>query len=109
MAGSTQRTGEDVIAWLSRHNHIQSRVRAAQWRRLRMALVFNAQRQRHARLLVSSGLLVGDLGGAFIYEYGDHGGLVVMADDVRKTKLAGLPAQRSGSTPPRRSPAANVH
>lgn len=25
--------------------------------------------------------------GAFIYEYGDHGGLVVMADDVRKTKL----------------------
>jgi len=24
--------------------------------------------------------------GAFIYEYGDHGGLVVMADDVRKTK-----------------------
>eukprot|EP00930_Biecheleria_cincta_P083655 TRINITY_DN73187_c0_g1_i1.p1 TRINITY_DN73187_c0_g1~~TRINITY_DN73187_c0_g1_i1.p1 ORF type:complete len:877 (-),score=163.36 TRINITY_DN73187_c0_g1_i1:28-2658(-) len=25
--------------------------------------------------------------GAFIYEYGDHGGLVVMADDVKKTKL----------------------
>mmetsp|Transcript_9585 Transcript_9585/g.17178 ORF Transcript_9585/g.17178 Transcript_9585/m.17178 type:complete len:882 (-) Transcript_9585:147-2792(-) len=25
--------------------------------------------------------------GAFIYEYGDHGGLIVMADDVRKTKL----------------------
>mmetsp|Transcript_58242 Transcript_58242/g.176090 ORF Transcript_58242/g.176090 Transcript_58242/m.176090 type:complete len:868 (+) Transcript_58242:55-2658(+) len=24
--------------------------------------------------------------GAFIYEFGDHGGLVVMADDVRKTK-----------------------
>eukprot|EP00933_Yihiella_yeosuensis_P031871 TRINITY_DN2547_c2_g1_i1.p1 TRINITY_DN2547_c2_g1~~TRINITY_DN2547_c2_g1_i1.p1 ORF type:complete len:875 (-),score=186.23 TRINITY_DN2547_c2_g1_i1:492-3116(-) len=25
--------------------------------------------------------------GAFIYEYGDHGGLIVMADDIRKTKL----------------------
>eukprot|EP00931_Biecheleriopsis_adriatica_P073112 TRINITY_DN47467_c0_g1_i1.p1 TRINITY_DN47467_c0_g1~~TRINITY_DN47467_c0_g1_i1.p1 ORF type:complete len:878 (+),score=188.59 TRINITY_DN47467_c0_g1_i1:85-2718(+) len=25
--------------------------------------------------------------GAFIYEYGDHGGLVVMADDIKKTKL----------------------
>jgi len=25
--------------------------------------------------------------GAFIYEYGDHGGLVVMADDIAKTKL----------------------
>jgi len=24
--------------------------------------------------------------GAFIYEFGDHGGLVIMADDVRKTK-----------------------
>jgi len=24
--------------------------------------------------------------GAFIYEFGDHGGLVVMADDIRKTK-----------------------
>ncbi|CAE8586461.1 unnamed protein product [Polarella glacialis] len=25
--------------------------------------------------------------GAFIYEFGDHGGLIVMADDIRKTKL----------------------
>ena len=31
------------------------------------------------------------MSGAFIYEYGDHGGLVVMADDVRKTKLVREP------------------
>ena len=37
--------------------------------------------------------------GAFIYEYGDHGGLVVMADDVRKTKLVGG-AQCSGDWKP---------
>ena len=24
--------------------------------------------------------------GAYIYEFGDHGGLIVMADDVKKTK-----------------------
>lgn len=34
------------------------------------------------------------MSGAFIYEYGDHGGLVVMADDVRKTKLVRQPKKR---------------
>ena len=37
--------------------------------------------------------------GAFIYEFGDHGGLIVMADDLKKTGEAVQTNDQRGSLP----------